>query len=275
MQRILVTGGTGVLGNEIIPRLVGAHYQVRVMSRSASQLGRDSKLEWAQADLATGTGLSRAVRDVDIVLNLATSPFENTYDVDVEGTHTLLEYARRAGVKHVMHVSLVGSDEIDHPYFHHKQLSEEVVEGCGIAYTLLRTTHFHSSLDALLKPLRRWAWSPILPAPSDFQFQTIHVGEVADHLMGYVGLNAAGRLPEIGGPEVRRLGDMVKDWLAVQGVSRPVIYLPLPGSMTYGVRGGFNTVPAHPAGTITWNEWLYWKYQDMSQGFQLRTLTAR
>jgi uncharacterized protein YbjT (DUF2867 family) len=275
MKRILVTGGTGVLGNEIIPRLVAARYTVRVMSRSASQLEPDSRLEWAQADLAAEVGLSKAVRDVDIILNLATSPFEQTYDVDIEGTHTLLEYARRAGVKHVMHLSLAGCDRIQHPYFQHKWLSEEVVERCGVPYTILRTTHFHNSLDSMFKRLRQWWWSPMLTVPTDYQFQTIHAGEVADHLIQFVGVKAAGHLPDIGGPEVLRLGDMIRSWLAAQGMSRALLNVSLPTEFGGNFRQGHNTVPGNRVGRITWDHWLHWKYgEEISRSFQLYPSTT-
>jgi uncharacterized protein YbjT (DUF2867 family) len=264
MQRILVTGGTGILGSEIIPRLVGARYTVRVMSRSASQLERETALEWAQADLATGEGLSRAVRDVDIILHMATSPFKQTYDVDIEGAHTLLEYARRAGVRHVVHLSLVGADAIEHPYFQHKRLSEQVVEESGVPYTIVRSTHFHNMVDNLLKPLRRWVWSPLLFVPTDFQFQPIDLGEVADHLMGIVAAPPAGRTPDIGGPEVLRLGEMARLWLRAQGIQRPLLPDPTADRYGSGFREGYNTVPTRRVGAITWGEWVAWKYSQVS-----------
>lgn len=265
MQRILVTGGTGVLGSEIIPRLVGAHYTVRVMSRRPSQLERETRLEWAQADLVTGEGLSRAVRDVDIILHMATSPFKQTYDVDIEGAHTLLEYARRAHVKHVIHLSLVGADAIQHPYFQHKHLSEQVVAESGVPYTILRSTHFHNMADSLFKRLLRWTWSPMLLLPTDFRFQSIDVGEVADHLMTIVGTKPAGYLPDIGGPEVLPLGDMVRAWLNAQGMRRAV--LPDPTAERYGLgfREGYNTAPAHKLGLITWGEWVRWRYAQTAE----------
>ena len=58
MTRVLVTGGTGGLGSEVVPRLVQADYAVRVMSRHDRQTGQWPQAEWAQADLANGAGVN-------------------------------------------------------------------------------------------------------------------------------------------------------------------------------------------------------------------------
>ncbi|HEX9131709.1 MAG TPA: SDR family NAD(P)-dependent oxidoreductase [Ktedonobacteraceae bacterium] len=57
MTRVLVTGGTGGLGREVVPRLVQAGYTVRVMSRHDRRTGQWPQVEWAQADLASGAGV--------------------------------------------------------------------------------------------------------------------------------------------------------------------------------------------------------------------------
>ena len=58
MTRVLVTGGTGGLGSEVVPRLVQAGYTVRVMSRHDRQTGQWPQVEWAHADLASGAGVN-------------------------------------------------------------------------------------------------------------------------------------------------------------------------------------------------------------------------
>jgi len=58
-----VTGGTGVLGRELVPRLGKAGNIVRVMSRRAGKSNAAGDVEWAQADIMTGTGLAEAVRE--------------------------------------------------------------------------------------------------------------------------------------------------------------------------------------------------------------------
>src|SRR5947209_19555259 len=73
MTRVLVTGGTGGLGSEVVNKLINAGYQVRVMSRHNRQPGQWPEAEWAQADLAIGTGLSEAVAGLDAIIHAATN----------------------------------------------------------------------------------------------------------------------------------------------------------------------------------------------------------
>jgi NAD(P)-dependent dehydrogenase (short-subunit alcohol dehydrogenase family) len=62
MSRALITGGTGVLGSQLRPRLIAAGNAVRIMSRRAPRPGEAQGVEWAQADLASGEGLDSAVQ---------------------------------------------------------------------------------------------------------------------------------------------------------------------------------------------------------------------
>src|SRR3972149_9601494 len=85
MSRVLITGGTGVLGSEVAPRLAAAGHTVRVMSRRAAP-AEGARTEWAQAQIETGEGLAEAVAGVDAIVHCASSPFRRTREVDVEGT---------------------------------------------------------------------------------------------------------------------------------------------------------------------------------------------
>jgi hypothetical protein len=67
MTSVLVTGGTGVLGREVVSRLLETGYPVRIMSRSPRR--GTPNVEWAQAQLLTGEGLSEALQGVDVSLS--------------------------------------------------------------------------------------------------------------------------------------------------------------------------------------------------------------
>src|SRR3990172_11470166 len=111
MSRVLITGGTGVLGRELAPRLAQAGYTVRVMSRRAAR-AEGVQTEWAQAQIETGEGLAGAVAGVDAIVHCASRPFRRTRGVDVEGTRRLLEAAKAASVSHFVYISIVGIDRI-------------------------------------------------------------------------------------------------------------------------------------------------------------------
>jgi uncharacterized protein YbjT (DUF2867 family) len=260
MTRILVTGGTGGLGSELTPRLVNAGYTVRVMSRSPRN---SNTVEWAQADLETQTGLAKAVQDVDVIVNAASSGVKHTHEIDVVGTQRLLEHARDAGISHVVHTSIIGIERIPFSYFTHKVAAEQVVRESGVPWSILRAAQFHTFVDTILGAFNRVPL--VFPVPTDFQEQTIDTGEVAERLVDVVAMPPAGMLPDIAGPEILRLGDMAKVWLDAQGMRRPIVHLPLPVAWAAGFRQGYNTDPRARYGKITWADWVRHKYGTQAQ----------
>lgn len=262
MTRILITGGTGVLGSEFVARLNPTEHTIRIMSRGTRPA--DVKHEWAQADMGTGAGLAEAVRGVDIIINAASHPYK-TQAVDVVGTQKLTEIAREAGVKHFFHISIVGIEHIPYYYYTAKVATEKAVIASGIPYSILRATQFHTLPDMFLQPLRRYPWAPALMVmPPQGQFQLIDPGEVAEYALPFVLGEPSGRLQDVGGPEILRLSDITQMWMEAQGIKHPIIYTPIMRKVAAGFRKGDNTCPDHRYGKITWEDWLARKYGSQS-----------
>ncbi|MBI1886078.1 MAG: NAD(P)H-binding protein [Chloroflexi bacterium] len=257
MARALVTGGTGGLGRELLPRLAQAGYTVRVMSRRARPADADPAVEWARAALATGEGLGGAVADVDLVMHAASSPFRQTEEVDVRGTGRLLEAAAAAGVSHFFYISIVGIDRIPFPYYRHKLAAESLIEQGHVPWSALRATQFHTLIDRFLHALVRL---PVALLPADLRFQPVDTGEVAERMVAAAADGPRGRLPDLGGPEVLTLGELARAWLKARGRRAWLIRLPLPGRAAAGFRRGDNCTPEHAEGTITWAQWLSRRY---------------
>lgn len=257
MTRVLVTGGTGTLGSEVVTQLVENGYRVRVMSRSSSPPDNQPDTEWAQADLATGTGLKEAVSGSDIIVHATTSQSFKTASVDFEGTKRLLSHAHETGVSQFLYVSIVGIDTVPLSYYQHKLAAEMAVIESGVPWTIQRATQFHTLIDLVLQRMR---WVPIWPLPTDFQFQPIAPADVAARLCELVDDEPAGRVPNLGGPDVLSLGEMARVWTDVRGLRRPLVHVPVPGRIAQGFRDGHTTVPDHRDGTISWRQWVEHRY---------------
>lgn len=262
MPRVLVTGGTGGLGSELVPRLVAAGHTVRVMSRRPAPDGKQPEIEWAQAQLAAPEGLAEAVAGVDAIVHCASSPFRRTREVDVEGTRHLLESAKAAGVSHFLYISIVGVDRIPLPYYKTKLAAEKVIEESGVPYSILRAPQFHSLLDRILAGLMRF---PVALVPGFAKFQAMDSSEVADRMVEAVAAGPGGRLSDIGGPEVRSMSDLARAWLKATGRRRLVLPLPAWGKVASGFRAGLNCAPDARVGRITWEQWLERKYGSRSE----------
>jgi len=257
MATVLVTGGTGVLGRELAPRLAAAGHTVRIMSRGARPAGADPALEWAQADLETGQGLDQAAAGAEVIVHAASSPRRRTWQADVEGTRRLLAAAAGAGTGHFFYISIVGIDRVPFGYYKAKLAAEKLIEEAGVPWSVLRATQFHTLIDMFLHMLVRL---PVAVLPRDFQFQPIDAGEVAERMVQHLAGGPSGRLPDMGGPQVRSFGDLARAWLKARGRRALVLPLPLIGQTAAGFRDGYNCTPEHAEGRITWEEWLSQRY---------------
>src|SRR3990172_5599539 len=253
MSRVLITGGTGVLGRELLPRFAAAGYTARVMSRRAAP-AEGAGTEWAQAQIETGEGLAEAAAGVDVIVHAASSPFRRTREVDVEGTRRLLEAAKAAGVSHFVYISIVGIDRIPLPYYKHKLAAERLSEESGVPYSILRAPQFFTLMDDILRNLLRF---PVGVYPAGFKFQPIDPGEVAERIVQQVEAGPGGRLAEIAGPEVRTAGGLARARLKARGKRRLLVPLPLFGKVAAGYRAGYNCAPKSKYGLITWEEWVW------------------
>jgi uncharacterized protein YbjT (DUF2867 family) len=255
MSSVLVTGGAGTLGRELVAILADGGHDVRVMSRRQRSGGE--RRQPVVADLATGAGVTDAVRGADVVVHCATSPFRRVQEVDVEGTRRLVGAARVAGATHLVYVSIVGIDR--QPlgklnYYGVKLACERIVEESGLPFTILRATQFHDLIHLMLKPLSKL---PVVPVSRGFQFQPVHAPEVAIRLAELVARGPSGRVADMGGPQVRRLDDLARAYLHAIGKHRAVVEVPVPAPFARGFREAQNCCPDHADGTVTWEQYLH------------------
>jgi uncharacterized protein YbjT (DUF2867 family) len=251
MSTVLVTGGTGLLGRRVVRDLAAAGHTVRVLSRRAVA-PPVAGAEVAVADLRTGWGLHQAVAATTAIVHCATDPRDGRA-VDVAGTERLLAAARGTGRPHLVYISIVGIDRIPTEYYRAKLAAEQAIAGSGLPWTALRTTQFH---EFALDLVRRVARLPVVPLPRGWQLQPVDVDEVADRLAAAVASGPGQRLPDLGGPQVLPMADIVRQYLDAAGRRRPVLELPVPGAFFAALRQGANLAPRNRAGGRTWAQFL-------------------
>jgi uncharacterized protein YbjT (DUF2867 family) len=246
--QVLVTGGTGVLGRRVVERLTSEGIGARVYSRS----GRPGTI---RGDILTGAGLKPAVDGVDTIIHCASSPFRKARQVDIEGTKRLLQAAAEAGVSHLAYISIVGIDRAQsYPYYRIKLETERVVEAGPIPYTILRATQFY---DLVLMVLRFLDRLPVLAIPRGFLGQPIDAGEVAGRLVELARSGPAGRVPDIGGPEMSTMAGAARDYLRVKGSRKRIFEVPMPGKTANAFREGALVCPDQAYGKIRWEDFLH------------------
>jgi uncharacterized protein YbjT (DUF2867 family) len=229
-MRVLVTGGTGVLGREVVARLRD-RVDVRVLSRRSGP-GR------VQGDLESGAGLAEAVADIDAIAHCASSASWTRPERDLVQTRNLVAAVgdRRP---HLVYVSIVGVDRIRFGYYQAKYACERLVESSGLPWTVLRATQFH---ELVLMFAMLLAKGPVAVVPRGMRGQPVDAGEVADRVADLVTGPPAGRVPDFGGPRVEEGIDLMRAYLAATGRHKPVLRIPLFGRAAADYRAGHHLV---------------------------------
>ena len=148
---------------------------------------------------------------------------------DEDKARHLVEAASRAGARHLVYISVVGADRIPvvsgidramFGYFGSKLAAERVVADSGLPWTTLRATQFH---DLMLMTVQRMAKLPVIPVPAGFRFQPIDAGEVADRLVELALGAPAGLVPDMAGPRVYEMAELVRGYLRARGKHRLIV----------------------------------------------------
>ncbi|HET7173655.1 MAG TPA: NAD(P)H-binding protein [Nocardioidaceae bacterium] len=252
---ILITGGTGTLGKQVVSRLRQTQRPLRILSRRVHD---DSDgVSFVVGDLTSGQGVGAAVNGCDTIVHLAGSA-----KGDDAKTSTLLQAARSADVRHLVYISVVGADRIPvrtradwlmFGYFGYKRAAEQRIESSGIGWTTLRATQFH---DLILMVARGMAKLPLVPTPTGIRFQPVDTGEVAERLAALTLGEPSGIQPDLGGPRAYELKDLVGSYLRASNKQRPFVPLKVPGGAARAIRAGANLPIDGTLGTRTWEDFL-------------------
>jgi uncharacterized protein YbjT (DUF2867 family) len=255
---IVVTGGTGNVGSRLVHRLIERGRKVRVVSRHP----RDASdgVKYAVADLESGQGADDALDGAEVVVHCAGV---GKINADRAQAENVVRAARKAGVPHLVTISVVGADTIPvknavdrsmFAYFASQRAKELVVEQSGLPWTNLRATQFHDGF--ILVMVRSMGKMPIVPLPADTRFQPVDTGEVADALADLALGAPAGQAPDFAGPKIYDAEYLLRSYLETIGKSRRIVKLKIPGAAAAAIRDGANLAPSRAVGKRTWEDFL-------------------
>ncbi|GAA2550983.1 MULTISPECIES: SDR family oxidoreductase [Streptomyces] len=244
---ILVTGGTGTLGGHVVPLLRAAGHEVRILTRHARP--RADGVSYVTGDLLKGEGVEAAVAGTETVLHLAGGP-----KGDDEATRTLVRAASKAGVRHLVHISVVGADRVPLAWMRAKLEAERAIADSGIPWTILRAAQFH---DLALTMVKKMSGLPVLPVPGGLRLQPVDSAEVAARLAELALGAPSGPVPDMTGPRLYDMAALARPYLTLRGKRRPALPVRIPGEPGRAYRAGANlTLEGAQVGKRTWEEFL-------------------
>lgn len=135
---ILVTGATGTVGSQVVKQLTAIGADIRAAVRSTSKAAGMNKVSLVEFDLNKPATVQVAFEGIDKVF-LATPLVSNMVELDA----MTIEAAKKAGVKHIVRLSVMGADtEQEFPLGNLHRQVEKLIEASGISYTFLRPNSF-------------------------------------------------------------------------------------------------------------------------------------
>jgi uncharacterized protein YbjT (DUF2867 family) len=259
MSKILVCGGTGFVGSNIVKKIACQH-SVRVLTRDPNKIKEKvSNVEFVVGDLFNLSTLEKAMSGCDVVINAAqfdNAPFENpkknqTYEkVDAEGTENIVQAAKKMNVTRILYISGSGvSEEKNEPWFRAKFRAERAVKNSGMAWTIFRPSWIYGpgdrSLNRMIPMIR---YSPIVfIIGKGYQIQPVFVDDVAQMVAKSISeVKTEGQIYELGGPQ--RL--TMKQILQIVGrvLHKQRLYISIPKMMA---RIGFSLAEKIPGTVVT------------------------
>lgn len=235
---ILVTGGTGFVGSHLIKRLRQKGLPVRAIVRDPARAGalRDLGVEVVAGDVADRPSLERAAGGVERVIHLVgiiqEAPGQTFQGIHVEGTRNIVEASKKAGVRHVVHQSALGTrPDAKSTYHKTKWAAEELVRTSGIAWSILRPSLIYGPGDKFtIKMTGMLKLSPVVPVLGSgmSKVQPIYIDDVVTCLERLASDDTLrDRVFEIGGPDQFTYTELLETIARALDIRRPTVHVPL------------------------------------------------
>ncbi len=209
-MNIVVIGGTGLIGSKLVTLLRARGHEALAASPNSG------------VNTLTGEGLDAALEGCDVVVDVANSPSfadDAVLEFFTTSGRNLLAAARRAGGRHHVALSVVGTQRLaESGYFRAKIAQEELIRASGLPYTIVHSTQFFEFLAGIAASAGQDDTIALSPA----FIQPIASDDVAAALADVVLGAPVNGIVEIAGPDRFRLSDLVRDYLAVKGDARTV-----------------------------------------------------
>ena len=210
-MKIVVTGGTGLIGSRVVTKLAERGYEVVAASPNSG------------VNTLTGEGLAEVLKGASVVVDVSNSPsFEDAAVMEFFKTSTgnLLTYEAAAGVGHHVALSIVGSDRLpDSGYMRAKIAQEKLIKESAIPYSIVHATQFFEFGKRIADSFTEGSTVRVPPV----RFQPIAADDVASAVARVAMGSPLNGTVEVAGPEQFRFDEFINRGLSASKDPREVI----------------------------------------------------
>ena len=227
-----VTGAFSYTGRFVAPRLLARGRRVRTLTNHPDQgnpLGE--QIETQPLDFSQPTRLVESLRGVDTLYNtywVRSTRGAASFEQAVRNTGVLIDAARQAGVRRLVHVSIANLEAADLPYYRGKAQLEGRVRDSGLSYAIVRPTLLFGHGDVLINNI---AWFvrhlPLfaIPGHGRYRLQPVYVEDYADRIVT-AGAAAENLVVDVAGPEIFTFEGLVRLVRDAMGRHTALVHVP-------------------------------------------------
>ncbi len=232
---IVVTGGTGFIGRNLVRRLMAEGRPVRCLlpQSKAQHLPWEQSPEVVIGSLQDEESAFRAVTGAHVIIHLESAQWwgrqKDLEQVEIAGTRNLLAAARSARVGRIISLSHLGASvSSGYTLLRVKGVVEELIRSSGLAYTIIRSGLAFGPDDAFINHiamlLRATPFLFLMPGRGEVVLHPIYIDDLVTALVRCLDLiDTVDTLTEIGGPEYITLEDLLYTVMRVSGAGRTVL----------------------------------------------------
>lgn len=244
-MKILVIGGTGLIGTQVSKQLKEKGHDVLIGSPSKG------------IDIITGKGLSESLTCTDIVIDLSNSKSpesEEALNFFRSAAEQLVPAEIAAGVKHHLILSIVGTDRAQHiGYLQAKKSQEDAIITSGVPYTVIRSTQFHEHTPTIVAVQSEGKNVHV----STLEYQPIAASDVVDYVVKFALQEPKNTVVEIAGPDRGPMTEFVESYLKAKGEDKIVVANQDDKYMFFNIsRSGLVPLGQFYSGEIRYADWI-------------------
>ena len=236
-MNILVTGATGYIGGQLIPKLTEAGHQVACMARDPQRLRGDrwEKVEIRQGDVLDRASLRSAMQGIDVayyLIHAMAGGAQGFEEREFSGAENFGKAAKEAGIQRIIYLGGLGDCEKGlSPHLWSRQHVGEILRASGVPVTEFRAAVV-IGLGSISFEMFRYLTErlPIMITPKwvTTRCQPIAIKNVLDYLtLCLTQPQSIGKIYEIGGPDVITYGDMMREYACARHLKRYLIPVPI------------------------------------------------
>lgn len=232
---LLLTGATGFVGRNVLKKALERGHRVRCLARH-KPADLPGNAEWVAGDIGDQGSLIQAMEGVEKVIHLVgiiVPSGENTFQkVHAAGTHHVVEAAKKAGVRKIVHMSALGTHAQAESQYHQTKWKGEVyVRYGGMPYTIFRPSIIFGPGDQFLNMFAGMIKkAPVIPLVGGGvnRLQPVWVEDVAECFVRALDNPASdNKMYELGGPRDYSMRELIEILMELLGKKRPMISVPV------------------------------------------------